>query len=81
MKENAIFLNAHLKNFEKKLRAVLQTAGNNALVTVHLAYNTFAAQRDVITFFQTQEKEIDFQVMKLIISVWSASGNCSFSFC
>ena len=44
-----------------------------------IAYNTFAAQRDVITFSQTQEKEIDFQVMKLIISVWSALGNCSFS--
>ena len=40
-----------------------------------IAYNTFAVQRDVITFLQTQEKEIDFQVMKLIISVWSASGN------
>ena len=31
MKENANFLNAHLKNFLKKLRAVLQTAGNNVL--------------------------------------------------
>lgn len=46
-----------------------------------IAYNTFAVQRDVITFSQTQEKKIDFQVMKLIISVWSGSGNCSFSFC
>jgi hypothetical protein len=49
------------------------------LLSMHI--DTFAAQRDVITFFQTQEKKIDFQVMKLIISVWSASGNCSFSFC
>jgi hypothetical protein len=47
--------------------------------SLQIAYNTFAVQRDVITFSQTQEKEIDFQVMNLIISVWSASGNCSFS--
>jgi hypothetical protein len=46
---------------------------------MHITYNTFAAQRDVITFSQTQEKEIDFQVMNLIISVWLASGNYSFS--
>ena len=46
---------------------------------MHIAYNTFATQKDVITFSQTQEKEIDFQVMNLIISVWSASGNYSFS--
>jgi len=46
---------------------------------LYIAYNTFAAQRDVITFSQTQEKKIDFQVMKLIILVWSGSGNCSFS--
>jgi hypothetical protein len=45
------------------------------LLATYIAYNTFATQRDVITFLQTQEKEIDFQVMKLIILVWSASGN------
>jgi hypothetical protein len=41
-----------------------------------LRITLYAAQRDVITFSQTQEKEIDFQVMNFIISVWSASGNC-----
>ena len=30
------------------------------LLATYIAYNTFAAQRDVITFSQTQEKEIDF---------------------
>ena len=45
-------------------------------IYLHIAYTTFAVQRDVITFSQTQEKKIDFQVMKLIISVWSGSGNC-----
>lgn len=45
------------------------------LQATYIAYNTFTAQRDVITFLQTQEKEIDFQVTKLIILVWSDSEN------
>ena len=32
MQENAIFLNAHLKNFFKKLYAVLQTARKYQLI-------------------------------------------------